>query len=83
MTLYYVNPPGCPKLKAGALVAVCEGSGKVMSFVKVKKSGRTAMTLEDGRKFRNETGWWIGGSQDWSFPFIRMLTREEREGLEK
>ncbi len=79
MNLVYKEPEGCPKLKAGGLVAVCERDGSLSSILSVKRSGHKFMTLEDGRRFRNGTGWFIGSQQDWPFPYIRMLTKIERE----
>ena len=80
MTLTYKEPEGCPKLKSGAVVAVCQRDGSVSSFARVKRSGHKFMTLDDGRRFRNETGWFVGSQRDWPFPYIRQLTADERKG---
>lgn len=78
MTLTYVTPPGIDyRVMKGGHVAVCDRTGKLLSVEKVVKSGKTVMTLESGRKFRHMTGHWIGGMQDWPFPYVRQVVGDE------
>lgn len=82
MTLIYKEPPGCCKHKAGAILAICERTGEVASYSWVKRSGVKWMVMDDGRRFRNGTGWFVGSEQDWPFPYVRGLNYQETANRE-
>jgi len=80
MTLTYKVPKQIktPFVK-GEIVETCDRSLNTMDRVMVVKVTKRVVTLEDGREFRAEDGWWIGEDRAWPFPSIRHALKRPRK----